>query len=128
MSISRAEIAGAIIAILGVGVMGVLAFTGPYHAINKTPVKTIAVRVKIIPNKVTIGEYVPNTITVHAGQTIEFTNTTNTDHTVTASDDSFDSGNIAAGASWQFTPNSIGTFPFGCSYHPLMRGTIVVLR
>jgi plastocyanin len=71
----------------------------------------------------------PVTITVIIGQnnTVTFTNKDTAIHTVTADDGSFDSGNIQAGASWTYTFNTPGTFPYHCIYHSWMKGTVVVL-
>jgi plastocyanin len=128
MLLSKAEITGFVIAIIGVAIMGVLVFTGPFHNINHTEARNIPIlNVSIVTNPVTIGRFRPTTVTIHVGENVHFTNNTSLDHTVTSPDDTFDSKNIASGASWTFTPTSVGTFSYACSYHPLMKGTIVVL-
>ena len=73
--------------------------------------------------------YSPNTITVRVGvnNTVTWVNNDDAPHTVTASDGYFDSGNIAAGQSWTHTFSTPGTYSYYCSYHPWMKGTIVVL-
>jgi plastocyanin len=47
-------------------------------------------------------------------------------HTATASDGSFDSGNLNPGQSFSFTFATPGSFPYVCQYHAGMQGTIVV--
>ena len=45
----------------------------------------------------------------------------------TAPDGKFDSGNIATGATFEFTFDEAGTFPYFCAVHPAtMRGDVQV--
>ncbi len=71
----------------------------------------------------------PGTVVVVIGQnnTVTFVNKDTSPHTVTADDGSFDSGNIAPGASWTYTFTTPGTFHYHCTYHFWMKATIVVL-
>jgi plastocyanin len=47
-------------------------------------------------------------------------------HTVTARDGSFDSGNLAAGASWSTVAARAGRLDYACSLHPTMNARLVV--
>jgi plastocyanin len=133
--LSRAEIAGFIIAVLGVAGMGVIVFTGPFHNINKIQAKSAfpPVTVKVITAtgslKDEIGLYRPKSITVHIGQLVVWANDSNADHTVTEDGNPpvFDSLNLAQKARYTFTPTKQGTFHYHCQYHPLMHGTIFVV-
>jgi plastocyanin len=69
----------------------------------------------------------PATITVHAGDTVTWTNQGPTGHSATADGGSFDTGVLAAGHSASETFNSPGSFPYHCSPHPFMTATIRVL-
>jgi len=73
--------------------------------------------------------YSPNSIRLVVGvnNTVTFVNQDNVVHTVTALDGSFDSGNVAAGASWTHTFSAPGTYSFRCIYHSWMKGTITVV-
>jgi plastocyanin len=77
---------------------------------------------------VTIKDYAfnPPTLTVSAGTTVTWTNTDPVPHTATASDSTFDSGNLNPGQSYSFTFSTPGSFPYVCQYHAGMQGTIVV--
>jgi plastocyanin len=69
------------------------------------------------------------TLTVKAGQKVTVTNQDSAPHTVTDKKSHlFDTGNIAAGGgTGTFTaPSKPGSYPFGCTYHPQMAGTLVV--
>jgi len=70
--------------------------------------------------------FAPQRLEVPAGATIEWTNRDQVAHTITADDGSWDSGPIAAGASWRHTFTAAGTFAFHCTPHPFMTGAVVV--
>jgi nitrite reductase (NO-forming) len=80
--------------------------------------------------------YSPAKITVVIGvnNTVEWTNDDVAPHTVTALSvpaeaSKFDSGymNIEGSGTFTYTFTVPGTYTYGCSYHPWMRGTVVVL-
>ena len=73
----------------------------------------------------------PATLTIKAGTTVTWKNTTAVPHTVTSDDGkSFDSGSsnpIAAQVgTFSFTFTTPGTFAYHCSIHPFMKATIIV--
>jgi plastocyanin len=47
-------------------------------------------------------------------------------HTATADDGTFDSGNIAAEASWTYTASKPGEYAYICTYHPTMKAKLIV--
>lgn len=72
--------------------------------------------------------YAPYNITVVIGvnNTVQWKNDDNSPHTVTALDKSFDSGNMNAGDIFTYTFTTLGVYQYGCSYHPWMKGTVIV--
>jgi plastocyanin len=128
MLLSRAEIVGWFFACLVIVGMGFMALHGSFNSINHARAAAAsATTVKIVTNAKTIGAYQPAKITLKVGQSATFINVSNADHTVSAHNgSSFDSGNIATGASWVFKATKPGTYPYICQYHPLMKGTIVI--
>ncbi|MBI3841187.1 MAG: cupredoxin domain-containing protein [Thaumarchaeota archaeon] len=72
--------------------------------------------------------YSPGTITVVIGvnSTVVWTNADSVAHTVTANDNSFNSGNLAAGRKYTHAFTTAGTFQYICSYHSNMHGTVIV--
>ena len=71
------------------------------------------------PSKVVLIIGVNNTLT--------FVNKDSTTHTVTATDRSFNSGDIKAGQSWSHTFSTPGNFTYYCVYHSgWMRAQLVV--
>jgi len=67
----------------------------------------------------------PVTITVKAGTKIKWQNEDGAPHTVTSSGN-FDSGNIAADGKYELIITTKGTYNYICTYHPSMKGTIIV--
>ena len=84
-------------------------------------------------NLVTIKDrkFNPPTLTIKAGETVTWVNKDDHDHTVDGQvendDDDFDSGNLGSGDSFKHTFDKSGKFKYACSYHPRMKGTIIVL-
>jgi len=68
----------------------------------------------------------PANIEVQVGTTVTWTNHDGTTHTVTSDTAAFNSGSLADGASFSFTFAQTGTFPYHCSIHPGMRGSVLV--
>jgi hypothetical protein len=60
------------------------------------------------------------------GDTITWSNDSSRQHTVTANDDSFDSGHIAVGDTYARTFTAAGTFTYHCTLHPFMTGQVDV--
>ena len=72
----------------------------------------------------------PPAIAVPVGTSVTWTNGGALPHTVTADDASFDSGTVAAGATFSKTFDTAGTFAYHCTFHggpgTGMFGTVVV--
>ena len=73
--------------------------------------------------------YTPNDLTVAVSATITWTNMGAVAHTVTADGGaSFDSRNVDPQATFTFTPDAPGTFPYHCTFHPWMTGSLTVTQ
>jgi plastocyanin len=70
--------------------------------------------------------YDPATITVHVGDTVTWTNKDSVNHTVTADNGEFSSDPLGQGATFSFTFTKAGSYPYHCTIHPYMTGTVVV--
>ncbi len=73
-------------------------------------------------------KYAPSFIEVVEGDVIIWKNRDPFPHTVTAMDRQFDSGEMPAGGDWQWTPKKTGGFPYFCTLHPAMQGTVIVKK
>jgi len=74
----------------------------------------------------TTTAYTPNAITVSVGGTVTWTNNDSTSHTSTANGGAWNSGSIAPGGKFTMTFSAAGSFPYHCSIHPGMVGTVTV--
>ena len=77
------------------------------------------------------GCYIPKEATVDVGGNVIFSNTDTAAHTFTAGiagnpTGEFDSGLAMAASSYEWTPTTVGEFPYYCMVHPWMTGLIVV--
>jgi plastocyanin len=68
----------------------------------------------------------PATITVKVGDTVTWENQDAVGHNVVANDGSFKSPTFGQGGTFAFTFTKAGTYPYVCSIHPGMSGTVVV--
>jgi plastocyanin len=68
----------------------------------------------------------PDSVTVTPGTTVEWDNDDGARHTITASDKSFDSGDLKPGQKWSHVFATAGTFTYSCTQHPEMQATIIV--
>lgn len=68
----------------------------------------------------------PAVLTIPVGTTVTWTNNDGTNHTVTSDGGAFDSGALGSGDTFQFTFDEAGSYPYHCTIHPNMTGTIVV--
>jgi plastocyanin len=72
-------------------------------------------------------KFVPQHLTVKAGQRITWTNDDAVAHTVTARKGAdFDSGTINSGETFSFAPRKAGTIDYVCTIHPGQTGAIAV--
>jgi plastocyanin len=68
----------------------------------------------------------PQQITVKAGTTVTWTNHDDIPHTVTSSTQAFKSKVLDTDEKFSFTFTTPGSYPYFCSLHPHMTGSIVV--
>jgi plastocyanin len=68
----------------------------------------------------------PQQITVHAGDSVTWTNRDDIPHTVTSKTMAFRSKAMDTGDKFSFTFTTPGTYAYFCSLHPHMTGAIVV--
>jgi len=71
-------------------------------------------------------KYLPDRLTVHAGETVVWINKDLFPHTVTEVSGRFDSHEIKPDASWRYVAKRRGEFAYVCSLHPSMKGALLV--
>jgi plastocyanin len=83
--------------------------------------------VKVVSDPNTVGKFDPTTVTVTAGQTVEwdFADSSGTPHTVTADDGSFDSCSQTSGK-FVVTFSKAGDVKYHCTLHAQMLADVKV--
>jgi len=69
-------------------------------------------------------QFDPATVEVKRGDTVEWKNDDLVPHTATST--SLNSGPMASGQSWRHTFTDAGEFPYACTFHPQMKGVVIV--
>ncbi|MBV8365651.1 MAG: cupredoxin family copper-binding protein [Candidatus Eremiobacteraeota bacterium] len=109
-----------LLASLAVGTLVALAWPAPGARADAPPSPS--------PTLIVIRNYafMPASITIKTGSTVQWRNDDSVSHTATAADGTFDSKNLDRGQTYTFTFAKAGTYAYTCSYHPNMTGKIVV--
>jgi plastocyanin len=68
----------------------------------------------------------PQTRTIAPGDIVTWTNDGAQTHTATSNTSLWDSGDLASDATFSFTFTQVGAFPYRCTIHSSMTGTIIV--
>lgn len=103
-------------------IVAIAGAAGLLYAGMQVPGEAVAV------NSVSMGDnfFAPQSISVQMGSAVEWKNTGNLPHTVTANTGSFDSGLVMKTKSFSQLFEAAGTFAYACAVHPEMVGTVVV--
>lgn len=90
------------------------------------PAKVIAPAVASSVTQVSMRnlQFYPVTIEVRKGDAVEWKNDDLVTHTATSA--SFDSGPLVSGQSWRHTFTQAGNFSYICTFHPQMKGVVIV--
>ncbi|MCX6752035.1 MAG: cupredoxin family copper-binding protein [Candidatus Nomurabacteria bacterium] len=93
-----------------------------------TPITTTPASTSLsVPVKIQGFAFSPSTLTIKKGTKVTWTNNDGVAHTVTSDSGSLlDSGRILPGGTFSFTFNTVGTFNYHCTIHPMMTGNVVV--
>jgi plastocyanin len=103
---------------------------------TKTPTRVPATEAADTPasetgteNEVTIAgfSFDPGVLEVKVGTKVTWTNVNSTGHTVTSDTGVFGSSSLRENASFSFTFDEAGDFPYHCGFHPDMTGLIRVV-
>jgi plastocyanin len=70
--------------------------------------------------------FTPATFSVHRGDRVVWVNKDLFPHTVTSDARRFESGDIAASASWSYRATAAGAYAYSCRLHPGMKGHFTV--
>jgi plastocyanin len=70
--------------------------------------------------------FAPASVSVKVGTTVTWTNKDEEPHTVAANGGSFHSAPLTPGAAFRYRFTKPGRYPYVCTIHPFMHGTVVV--
>lgn len=70
--------------------------------------------------------FVPASLSIHVGDTVEWTNSDIVPHNVISAAAKIQSGTIKPGTTWKWKATKAGSFNYKCSFHPTMTGKIQV--
>ena len=88
---------------------------------------TAASTAKVVSDSQAQGAYQPNPVMVQDGQSVTWTwEDQGNQHSVGADDGSFESCLQGSGSSFTTTFTKAGTYPYHCSIHSQMKGTVTV--
>jgi amicyanin len=104
------------------GMSGMPSMQEPAGTGSSTPAAPVAGTAVSIEN----FAFSPAKLTVHAGDTVTWTNRDEEPHNVVANDGAFHSPGMDAQGTYSYTFRQPGTFDYICSIHPMMHGTVVV--
>lgn len=97
---------------------------------TSTPTPTRTPTPTLVGSLVTMVDfaYQPVSTTIKPGDTVRWTNAGSTAHTVTSDTGLWDSGPVSPGQTVAITFTGIapGSYPYHCTIHPAMKGTLVV--
>jgi len=93
---------------------------------DDAPAKAVALAVASSVAQVSMRDlqFYPATIEVRKEDVVEWKNDDLVPHTATSA--SFNSGTIVSGQSWRHTFTQAGNFPYVCTFHPQMKGVVIV--
>ncbi len=98
-------------------------------AVGQPVLAAAGTRVLMVDNEpdLTNWHFEPAEVTVPAGSTVVWHNKGKEDHSVTADNKSFDSGDKPKGGNYQRTFTRPGTYAYHCAPHPWMKGVVRVV-
>ena len=100
------------------------------HANTGRPANSRSTARKVITVEIRGFKFEPATVTIQAGETLEWKNDDIVPHTATADEGAqkpaFDSGTIRTGAAWRYIARKKGTYNYTCTLHPNMKGEVIV--
>jgi plastocyanin len=106
------------------------AFTATTLLVNPDPAPAPAAAptvAGVASAEITVSQFTFSIATVPPGAAVTVNNLDGVEHTVTATDGSFDSGVVDSATAMAFVaPNAPGTYSFVCAIHPSMSGQLIV--
>lgn len=100
--------------------------SGSTGTANSPAAAAAAATVMVIPDPATIGAFTPPTVTLKAGDTVQWAFQDGNPHTATSDTGTFSSLPLTKGKTYSYKFAKAGTYKYHCSIHPEMMGTVTV--
>jgi plastocyanin len=99
------------------------------NAVTSTASTSTASTSTASQNSIAIQNYAfsPSALTIQKGANVTWKNDDSVQHTVVSDSPAFSSPLLNTGDTYTFQFNSTGTYPYHCSIHTYMKGTITVV-
>ena len=94
------------------------------YLVHSTTVDAASTERAVVQVSMRSVQFAPVTVEVKKGSVVEWRNDDLIPHTATSP--AFDSTSLASGQTWRHTFTETGTFPYACTFHPHMKGTVIV--
>jgi plastocyanin len=91
-----------------------------------TPPPPVSAQTADVTVKIRNFKFEPANLAIAVGKTVQFINLDEEPHTATATEGAFDSKALDTNQTWNYTATKPGTYPYICSVHPFMKGTLTV--
>jgi plastocyanin len=101
---------------------------GLFSSTTSNPTSSFSASPCFVPVAVSIANFsfTPVSVTIAAGCSVKWTQTSSTKHTSTSNTGLWDSGQMSQNETFTRQFNSAGVFAYKCSIHSQMRATIIV--
>jgi plastocyanin len=98
----------------------------PNASVSQTTPPLVSAQTADVTVKIHNFKFEPANLAIAVGKTVQFINLDEEPHTATATDGAFDSKALDTNQTWNYTATTPGTYPYICSVHPFMKGTLTV--
>jgi plastocyanin len=98
----------------------------PKASVSQTTPPLVSEQTADVTVKIRNFKFEPANLAIAVGKTVQFINLDEEPHTATATDGAFDSKALDTNQTWNYTATMPGTYPYICSVHPFMKGTLTV--
>lgn len=98
----------------------------PKASVIQTTPSLVSTQTADVTVKIRNFKFEPANLAIAVGKTVQFINLDEEPHTATATDGGFDSKALDTNQTWNYSATMPGTYPYICSVHPFMKGTLTV--
>jgi plastocyanin len=98
----------------------------PKASVSQTTPPPVSAQTADVTVKIRNFKFEPANLAIAVGKTVQFINLDEEPHTATATEGAFDSKALDTNQTWNYTATTPGTYPYICSVHPFMKGTLTV--